>query len=382
MLGIRLTKLKGFLLLTISLHMFVLLSLWFLKKPSNANEVQVQLTSMGPMISSKERFRILWYNPSKHFTERHADVFNCGFEKCKYNNCDMTVNTSDANISQAIIFDGRRMPEKVDFTRPNGQIWIFAAHETPISYKDTGTWWYSNKDYSFNWTMTYDKDNSDIYLPYGEILKHKTEVIRDYESISQKKNKTLLIIVSHCNVRSKRQEYVNKLKKYVDVEVLGLCGKKWTCGTNLKHDEDCFKLLNTTYRFYLAFENAFCHQYITEKFYDNFNYDLITLVRGGSPGETKQIFPKGTFVSTDEFESVQDLAHFLKHISVETYAAHLKRKSQYYSAGYLYVYQRAMCNLCERMNNQSKYAKTITDIKEWAYGPKPCIDSKDVTDVR
>jgi hypothetical protein len=106
------------------------------------------------------------------------------------------------------------------------------------------------------------------------------------------------------------------------------------------------------------------------------------LVRGGSPGETKQIFPKRTFISTDEFESVQDLSHFLKHISVETYADYLKRKSQYYSAGYLYVYQRAMCNLCERMNHQNKYAKIITDIKEWAYGPKPCIHPNNVTDVR
>jgi hypothetical protein len=337
---------------------------------------------MGPIITSKERFRILWYNPPGYLTVSHKDALHCGFEQCKYNNCDMTVNTSNADISQAVIFDGRKMPRNVSFTRPNGQIWIFAAHESPISYGDTGTWWYRNKDYSFNWTMTYDKDNSDIYLPYGEILKHKSEVIRDYKSISQKKNKTLLIIVSHCNVRSKRQEYVNKLKEYVDVEVLGNCGKKWTCGTHYKHDEDCFKLLNTTFKFYLAFENAFCHQYITEKFYDNFNYDLIMLVRGGSHGETKQIFPEGTFLSTDEFESVEDLAHFLKHISVETYTAFLKRKSQYYSAGYLNVYQRAMCNLCERMNHQSKYAKTITDIKEWAFGPKPCIDPNDVTDVR
>ncbi|XP_060562751.1 glycoprotein 3-alpha-L-fucosyltransferase A-like, partial [Ruditapes philippinarum] len=343
---------RDFFLLTIAFAMCVFLPLNLLKKPLNANEVQVQLTSMGPIITSKERFRILWYNPAGHFTVTHRDALYCGFEKCKYNNCEMTVNTSDANISQAVIFDGRNMPRNVSFIRPNGQIWIFAAHESPISYGDTGTWWYRNKDYSFNWTMTYDKDNSDIYLPYGEILKHKSEVIRDYKSISQKKNKTLLIIVSHCNVRSKRQEYVNKLKKYVDVEVLGLCGKRWTCGTHYKHDEDCFKLLNTTYRFYLAFENAFCHQYITEKFYDNFNYDLIMLARGGSPGETKQIFPKGTFLSTDEFESVEDLANFLKHISVETYTAFLKRKSQYYSAGYLYVYQRAMCNLCERMNHQ------------------------------
>ncbi|XP_060588888.1 uncharacterized protein LOC132744252 [Ruditapes philippinarum] len=120
-----------------------------LKKPSHANEVQLQLTSMGPIITSKERFRILWYNPPGYLTVSHKDALHCGFEQCKYNNCDMTLNTSDADISQAVIFDGRKMPRNVSFTRPNGQIWIFAAHESPISYGDTGTWWYRNKDYSF-----------------------------------------------------------------------------------------------------------------------------------------------------------------------------------------------------------------------------------------
>ncbi|XP_045179557.2 glycoprotein 3-alpha-L-fucosyltransferase A-like [Mercenaria mercenaria] len=306
---------------------------------------------------------------------------DCGFKTCKYNNCKMSFDRTDANKSQAIIFDGRFMPRKLRFTRPDGQVWIFAAHESPLTYGAGGNWWYKNTEYIFNWTMTYDRDNTDIFLPYGEILKRKHKERRDFKSIAQNKNKTLLMIASHCSTHSKRQEYVNELKKYIDVDILGSCGKKWNCGTHFTHDENCFQILNTTYKFYLAFENALCHQYITEKFYENFNYDLIMLTRGGSKEESKIFFPKGTYVATEDFKSIKDLGTYLKTLTVNKYAALLKRKSQFYSPGYLQVYQRALCDICERMNFEDKYSKTIENITNWAFGSQPCLKSQDIIDI-
>ncbi|XP_053378703.1 alpha-(1,3)-fucosyltransferase C-like [Mercenaria mercenaria] len=197
--------------------------------------------------SSNRTFQILWYNPPAFIRLYRKDVMYCGFAKCEYRNCNMTFNKLEANNSQAVIFDGQNMPRKLDFTRADGQVWIFAANESPFSYGANGNWWYRNKEYLFNWTMTYNKDNTDIFLPYGEILKHKREMRKDFKSIAKNKNRTLLMIASHCHTHSKRQEYVNILRKYVDIEVLGHCGEKWTCGARYKHDENCFQLLNTTF---------------------------------------------------------------------------------------------------------------------------------------
>ncbi|XP_053385500.1 glycoprotein 3-alpha-L-fucosyltransferase A-like [Mercenaria mercenaria] len=328
--------------------------------------------------SSNRKFQILWYNPPPFLRVFRTDTMHCGFAKCKYSNCDMTFSKLEANISQAVIFDGYRMPQNLTFTRPNGQIWIFAHHEPPRAYR-ASEWW--NKIDLFNWTMTYNKDIADIFLPYGEILRHKRNVIRDFKSIAQNKNRTLLLVTSHCQTRSKRLEYVKVLQKCIDVEVLGLCGKNWSCGQRLRHGDNCFQLLNT-FKFYLAFENSLCHQYFTEKFYENFSFDSIMLIRGGSHGEARQLFPKGTHIATDDFKTIKDLGNFLKHLSVDKYAHLLQRKSQYYSPGYLKVYQRAMCNICKRMNFMNKYTKIITNIQKEAFGLRPCHQSKDVTKIR
>ena len=102
-----------------------------------------------------------------------------------------------ANKSDAVIYDGIYMPEELEFKRPQGQVWIFYAHEAPTMYHIGGSWW-RKKKYLFNWTMTYDKKNSDIHLPYGEIRKRTDDVKLDYEAITRAKSNVSLMITSHC----------------------------------------------------------------------------------------------------------------------------------------------------------------------------------------
>lgn len=259
--------------------------------------------SISKSMKLQKRYLINWYNPPSYLTLR-KDALHCGFDKCKYRNCNMTFQQKDVAKSDAVIFEGRRVLETVGFTRPSGQVWVFAAHEAPVSFDDTGKWWRkAHWRHGFNWTMTYDKDNTDIFLPYGEIRKYQNYVERDYQELAKRKTNGALMINSHCQTRGLREKYVKILSKYVPVEVLGSCGKRWNCGTHYVHD-DCFNLLNTTYKFFLAFENAFCHQYFSEKVYENFNYDIILVVRGGSYNETLSTFPKGTVISTDSFTNI------------------------------------------------------------------------------
>ncbi|KAL4216351.1 hypothetical protein ACF0H5_024078 [Mactra antiquata] len=332
-----------------------------------------------PKYVPKKSYLINWYNAPPYLRFR-PDAMHCGFQKCKYKNCNVTFERKDRAISDAVLFDGRWVFEKVGFIRPPGQVWVFAAHETPTTFEDLGGWWKKPQwRYGFNWTMTYDINNTDIYLPYGEIRKRLKPVVRDFKKIAALKTNGALMINSHCNTSSVREKYVDILKKHFPVNVLGKCGTPWNCGTHYIHD-DCFNLLNTTYKFFLAFENAFCNQYFSEKIYENFDYDTVIVTRGGSYKEAKRIFPKGTVISTDDFRTIEGLGKYLGKLawSINDYADILRRKSQYYSVGYTAVYQRAMCDLCERMNNLDKYKKIIPDIVDWAYNKDPCRGPSDL----
>ena len=326
-----------------------------------------------------KEYVLYWYNPPPYLTNR-PDALNCGFQNCMYKNCKMVFEKQKGLNIDAVLFDGRKITENITFTRSRDQVWIFAAHEPPLSYMEQGGWWTKSKwRHSFNWTMTYDKTLADIYLPYGQILKKDKPLNRDFKAITMQKSKGAIMISSRCKTASYREDYMTLLRRHNDVVVLGQCGTPWNCGKQYVHD-DCFKILNSTYRFYLAFENSFCRHYFTEKFYENFNYDIIQIVRGGKKEDARKLLPAGTFISTDNFKSVEELGTYLTKLSwsVEDYSAFLKEKNKYYSPGYKYVYQRAMCDLCERMNDLNKYKRAIPDIVKHFYWKNPCRDPDDL----
>lgn len=189
------------------------------------------------------------------------------------------------------------------------------------------------------------------------------------------KNRSALIITSHCKTDSKRENYINELPKHYPLKVLGNCGKHWNCGHVYVHD-DCFKLLNREYMFYLAFENALCDEYVTEKFFANYNFDIILITR--SKYENNSRLPKDVFLSTDNFESPKHLAEFLNNITVFEYAELLERKDRYVSISFKQVYQDSMCEPCKRLNKKLEYRKMIQNIKDNQLRPNPCSKPHDI----
>ncbi|XP_045216128.1 glycoprotein 3-alpha-L-fucosyltransferase A-like [Mercenaria mercenaria] len=328
----------------------------------------------------RKTFMITWFEVPL-YVQRRPLALSRGFDSCEFNNCVITDEKSCLEKSDAVIFKGAHLPEKYPFKRPHGQVWIFAEDESPFYYNDFGGHYKNNFWKSaFNWTMTYNRNNTDIYLPNGEIWKRKTEDNRDFQKIAKSKTKDAVIITSRCKTDSKRELVIEKLKKYINVDILGRCGQEWKCGTMYVHD-DCFNILNYSYKFYLAFENALCRGYSTEKFFENFNYDLLLVSRAGKTNFREALtIPENVYIDSNDYQSIDDLGAYLQRLVVnnEEYAGILRRKSQYYFPGFQEVYQRALCKICERMNLQEEYRQQIADLKPWLMSDKPCAHSEDI----
>ena len=113
-------------------------------------------------------------------------------------------------------------------------------------------------------------------------------------------------MVSNCNAQNNRLEYARQLGHHISVDIYGDCGTL-QCGGN-----DCLDTLGKKYKFYLAFENSNCADYITEKFWNNaLNHDMLPIVMGAPISDYKAVAPPNSFIHVDSFAGPEDLAKYL-----------------------------------------------------------------------
>lgn len=182
------------------------------------------------------------------------------FQECPVQDCELTGDISRKADADAVMFhhSGSRPPAN----RPINQVWILYMLESP--YHTPGL--AGLKD-AYNWTATYRHDST-IVAPYEKFVPHNPNVLilPQNKSYAAGKTKKVAWFVSNCGGRNGRRQYASELSKYIDVDIYGACGPLKCPRHNSKK---CFDLLNTDYKFYLAFENSNCRDYITEKFFVN-----------------------------------------------------------------------------------------------------------------
>lgn len=73
-------------------------------------------------------------------------------------------------------------------------------------------------------------------------------------------------------------------------------------------------MLTHRYKFYLAFENSLCTDYVTEKLFNVFKLNsIVPVVRGGA--DYRKHFPAGSVIDTKDFPSPERLASYLKQLA-------------------------------------------------------------------
>lgn len=179
-------------------------------------------------------------------------------EQCLVNRCRFTYDRNIANIADAVVFGN---PNQIR-TRPpfqkesRNQVWILSAIEAP---PNTGRL----RNYSgfFNWTMTYRAD-SIIVTPYFKYRAFPEIVPVQRKNYAEGRHKKVAWFVSNCiRENSGRLRYARQMQKYISVDIYGQCGNMKCAKNNPK----CKIMVKTDYKFYLAFENAKCKDYMTEK---------------------------------------------------------------------------------------------------------------------
>lgn len=114
--------------------------------------------------------------------------------------------------------------------------------------------------------MSFQKD-SDILLTYGRVeVNHAVGPSAGSPPSGRNKTKLVAWFASHCDTQSRREKYVTELQKYINVDVYGGCGPL-ECVPSSNNSRHCYEMLERDYKFYLAFENSLCRDYVTEKLF-------------------------------------------------------------------------------------------------------------------
>lgn len=369
----------------------------FGRRPEIPKFVNKELTLLSdgnnliqPSIQVQRKFVILFWEHGPRMLRRFVRSYGTKdldpFKDCAYKNCEYRIdNLKDLNKSDAILIHLHRTKGPWDvpkYRRPD-QKWIFFTDESP---KNTFflTKAYSMKDYNgiFNWSMTYRAD-SDIPVPYGRTVKLKDHEIRSKAELPDyfaKNTKGVAVMGSNCGGDNFRWPYIYELQKHIPVDTYGNCGTLKCPGGFMK---DC-PLLNG-YKFYLAFENCNCKEYITEKLWWNaFAKESVPVVMGGTIEDYQKLCPPNSHIHVENFENPANLAKYLKYLLTNrtAYNEYFAWKTSYKvlnEHGYFHSPSRHICHLCEALNRaeNSKVNSKVYNNLEMFWNPKKdCRNAK------
>ncbi|XP_064099480.1 glycoprotein 3-alpha-L-fucosyltransferase A-like [Macrobrachium nipponense] len=310
-------------------------------------------------IPQDRNFTILVWKHGPYFETRflkeYGDVYLDPFRFCSVRNCEITYDSSFLDTADAVLFHCHRTsgpagyPNRTNF----GQRWVWLADECPyhtFNYaRDKNISHYNGY---FNWSMTYRKD-SDVPVPYGRTVRMTNAEASQYERVDYFNSKINFTAAmgTNCGGGNKRWHYVRELKKHMNVDFYGGCG---TLKCPRHAARDC-KLLKS-YKFYLAFENNDCREYITEKVWLNaMKNGAVPVVMGGKAADYRKLLPPNSFIHIDDFQSPKQLANYLSSLAQDAakymeYHAWRSKFRVLNEHGYFGAPVFHYCRLCEALN--------------------------------
>lgn len=176
------------------------------------------------------------------------------------------------------------------------------------------------------------------------------------------KTKSVAWFASNCEPFNRRQELIQQIQSFIDVDVYGKCGNMICDGW-----DHCDDLLATNYKFYASFENSLCNDYISEKLYRPMEHLSVPIAFNGAKDMT-QFAPPHSYIDANEFKTPEELAKYLKYL-IDRPKEYIKYFwwTKYYRVNTYNNNVYALCNLCVRLNDENFMAKShrYKSIKNW-----------------
>ncbi|CAH2106209.1 unnamed protein product [Euphydryas editha] len=319
---------------------------------------------------------------------------------CSFTNCFVTSNRlylGDYTKFDVIAFAGPevRLMNKQGFydqlpkRRSPHQKYAFASIESADNYPMCS----DSFDGFFNWTWTYRLD-SEAKWGYIAIRDSKNNLIgpkkdmnwiklEDMKPVSDDlknklrgKTKAAAWFVSNCYSRSEREAFAWNLKIQLasydlKVDVYGECGSM-KCPRN-KEDE-CNKMIEKDYYFYLSFENSFAEDYVTEKLLHPLKNYAVPIVYGGA--NYTRFMPDGIYLNARElgpkklsrkmYELIQEPEKYADFFRWRNHYSYHRRDESIETDDY--------CRFCSMLNEEDlvKTKSVYKNFKEWWDPPHRC----------
>lgn len=315
--------------------------------------------------------------------------------KCPETKCTITSNRtylSSIRDFDALLFFAHNKGDMKEYPRPSDrraeQIYIVSMLETPPH-----TWRTFEKDHQyFNWTMSY-RFESDVFWPYGYFVDSATENVitpsmqpiwrqldddhynrpffrnASLHNLISGKRKMAAWFVSNCNLTpSKRMKVAKDMRNFIDVDIFGACGE---LSCSKKNHQQCQKMLEDDYKFYLSFENSLCQDYITEKVFSNMNYFIIPVVYNAA--DNARFLPPGSYINVLDYSSIKELTDYMWYLALhpDEYMKYFWWKEFYYiRSGYNF------CDLCVKIHEKGlkQRRQNYNDVDIW-YRDDACIQT-------
>lgn len=222
--------------------------------------------------------------------------------QCIHKNCFITRDETFLNNIydfDAILFLGSELSDLpiVPAVRYDDQKYVFVGVEPAIDKP-------VKEEFNsfFNWTWTYKLDSdirsNDVVVrnKKGKIIGpdrnmnwldyNEMKPISDHMKIKlQTKTVAAIWFASRCNTSSKREDFIKQLQKELlfeyklDLRKCGGCGQ-YTC--SIEKNDYCLSKVESDYYFYLAFENAICEDFVTERVVNALQHHTVPIVYGGA----------------------------------------------------------------------------------------------------
>lgn len=299
-----------------------------------------------------------WYEESKDvYTKKCPAGCTITNDKSQIDKADAVVFHLSDIAWQATVFDFRLQFPFPKYRHPD-QVWVFYNLE-PLTmiWGDMRHW-----QGMFNWTWSFTR-SSDVYAPYGQYQNLTEEEVKEnekntellkYDYFSDRTDEGGIAMISHCTDEVRRYRLIEKLKQYIPVRVVGRCGEGCPDGYM-----SCNKLLHK-YKFYLAFENSDCNDYVSEKYWRALTRKQIPIVAWEI--NIDGIVIPGSYINVRDFPDLDTAGSYIQEVS--------RNKTLYNSYfewqfKYKITDQSGYCSLCHKLKDTTVPRMVYRDLYGW-----------------